>query len=244
MEQTIAELRLHHHIFGSAVAGFDYEKFMLRVWTAVGFQVHQSHATYEGADQFVQLDEQNSWLLISQKSENKADANARTISISRLAGHSVEIASAADCVAVVRQAVGHLDLYQRMSYVKSVQTTFPSDFPLQGEAHRYLIMDVDRSEIRREMLRLTEADFKEALTAPSFKAGKSFNVPVFDNQGRKLFSVSVRKKPPHVAILDIHINRCKLVSSCWTPPLSKMRSLDTKSADAITQRTMRNRRSH
>jgi hypothetical protein len=232
----ITGIKEYHATNQEAIAGFGFESFLANAWEEMGIKVVMGPSNFEGADHFIERDQQNDWVAISPtaisaKSESRANATLRTVNIDSLARHDISIKTSGDCVRAVAHAVDHLRKYQRMIYLKSLATTFPDD--PSKPAHRYLFLEVRKEDMQSRLREITARDFRKHLrSGQSFEKSNSFNVPVYDDSGRKLFSVTVTTRPPHVRIYSIDVNYCKLISSYWTDPLPDRR-VDDATARAV-----------
>lgn len=241
-----AAIKEYHATNQEAIAGFGFESFLANAWEKMGIKVVMGPSNFEGADHLIEREQQNDWVAIaptaiSVKSENRTEASKRTINIDSLARHDVRISTAADCVKAVKHAVDHLRKYQRMIYLKSTESTFPDDD--DRPAHRYQLFEVRKNDMQKRLKDLTAADFRKCLRAgESFKTSNAFNVPIYDEKGRKLFSVTVTREPPHVRIYSIALNYCSPITSYWTEPLPDRR-VDEETARGATARSKKRRQS-
>lgn len=232
IKEMMLEIREFHRTNREPIQGTVFEWFMAKIWENQGWEVAMPDPTNPGRDLEVRLEDQNDWILISAKSENRARARKGKIDIESLAPHYEDpIERAEDCQEAVRQAVEHLGRYQRMIYIRSIRgSSFPHN--RTKPAHRYDLVEVPKEEMGNLMLQQATADaFLRAFKRQAEfrdKRKSGFNIPI-ERDGDTMFSVTVKRGAPgkngHVRIGSIDVARfCTVISQFWTEPLPSRRS--------------------
>jgi hypothetical protein len=130
---------------------------------------------------------------MSMKSEARAKPSQRTIHLASLAPHNVELNSPEDCRCAIWQAVAHLGRYERLIYLRGSDDHFPAG---DQRAQRYTLFELPKREISGRLYDVREDDFAPFFEdADEARTRNSFSVPVFGDDGRKLFSVTVSRRP-------------------------------------------------
>lgn len=216
-------LRKWHRTVGRPVAGEGFEDVLAASWADLGLNVLLAPRSYDGADTHVELE--NQWVAVSMKSEALATPSRRTIRISSLAKHNIDIQSPGDCVAAITHAIEHLYRYERMIYLRSTVEHFPSE--PENEAHRYTLLEIPKKDIVAQLGKLHAGDFESFFADPlAARERNTFRLPVTDKSGKKLFSVTVSRRPPKVSIGAIDMNYCEPIASYWTEPIPGVSRLD------------------
>jgi hypothetical protein len=156
------------------------------------------------------------------KSEARANPSARTIRLTSLAPHHLEIKSAGDCCLALADAVSHLIRYDRMIYLRSTDETFPSD--PRRQAHRYMLLELPHDDIVGRLISVRPEQFARYFEDSSAAIERNtFAVPITNASGKRLFTVSVSRRPPRVTISAIEFDYCHLIASYWTEPVQQSR---------------------
>jgi hypothetical protein len=209
----IRRVKKWHRAVGRPVSGEGFEDVLAGTWSDMGLGVFLSPRNYDGPD--AHLEVRNQWVALSMKSEGRQKMSQRTIQISSLAPHDVEIENGEDCFLAVAHAIAHLDRYERMIYLRASEENFPEE-PV-GLAQRYTLLELPHDDIVARMRALSGADFTHFFAdAESARERNTFTIPVNDDDGRRLFSVTVSRRPPRVSITSIDFDYCELISSYWT----------------------------
>jgi hypothetical protein len=216
----IRRIKKWHRAVGRPVAGEGFEDLLASTWNDLGLKVLLAPRNYDGADAHVEV--QNQWVAMSMKSEARANPSARTIRLTSLAPHHLEIKSAGDCCLALADAVNHLIRYDRMIYLRSTKETFPSD--PERAAHRYTLLELPHDDIIGRLLSVAPQRFAHYFEDADAAAERNtFAVPISDPNGKRLFTVSVSRRPPRVTISVIEFNYCALIASYWTEPVQQSR---------------------
>jgi hypothetical protein len=225
----IRRLKKWHRAVGRPVAGEGFEDLLAGAWSDSGVEVVLAPRNYDGADAHVAL-VPNQWVAMSMKSEGARQASARTIHLSSIAPHRVELASAAACRDAIGEAVTHLRRYDRMIYLRSEESIFPSDgLP----AHRYTLLELPKRDIFQRLLHLPRNAFAHLFVDHEEAAERNtFTVPICDERGRKLFNVTVSRRPPRVSVTAIEFDYCRLISSYWTEPVAAVERISRAVAES------------
>lgn len=223
----IRRLKKWHRTVGRPVAGEAFEDLLAGAWADLGIKVLLAPRNYDGADAHVL---QNSWVAMSMKSEARAKPSQRTIQLASLAPHNVELNSPEDCRRAIWQAVAHLGRYERLIYLRGSDDHFPGG---DQRAQRYTLFELPKREISGRLYDVREDDFAPFFEdADEARTRNSFSVPVFGDDGRKLFSVTLSRRPPRVAITSIDLADCGLIASYWTEPLNPLERISRRDAAA------------
>jgi len=232
----IRRIKKWHRAVGRPVAGEGFEDLLSSTWTDLGIKVLLAPRNYDGADAHVEV--QNQWVAMSMKSEARANPSARTIRLTSLAPHHLEIKSAGDCCLALSDAVNHLIRYDRMIYLRSTVEAFPSD--PERQAHRYTLLELPHDDIIGRLMTVRPEQFFHYFEdSAAAKERNTFAAPVTNASGKRLFTVSVSRHPPRVTISAIEFDYCTLIASYWTEPVQQSRistdeALRAEAADITT----------
>jgi hypothetical protein len=225
----IRRLKKWHRAVGRPVGGEGFEDLLAGSWSDSGVEVVLAPRNYDGADAHVAV-VPSQWVAMSMKSEGARQASARTIHLSSIAPHRVELDSPTACRRAVGDALTHLARYDRMIYLRSAEGAFPSD---GLAAHRYTLLELPKRDIFARLLDLPIAAFEPLFADREEAAGRNaFTVPVCDNRGRKLFNVTVSRRPPRVSLTAIEFDYCSLIASYWTEPVAAVERLSREVAES------------
>jgi len=223
IEAIMFEIRDFHETNKEAIAGFAFETFMANVWERCGYEVSLPVSKNNGEDWQVRREEQNDWITISAKSQNRATGSKGKINIDSLARHSVNpIVLAEHCAEAVQAAVEHLAKYERIIYLRSVRGDY---FPVKEAkpAHRYDFVEVPKEDMAERLTeQCTADDFLRLFKKSDFKNKSTFNVPIYQDS-KEVFSVSVYPKHIRIGGIDVE-SYCRVVSQYWTEPLPARRA--------------------
>ena len=224
---TIRRLKKWHRSVGRPVGGEGFEDLLAGAWRDVGINVVLAPRNYDGADAHLNTTE-NLWVAMSLKSEGGRGASKRTINLTSVAPHHEELSSPRACRRAIGEAMTHLGRYDRMIYLRASEETFPSS---ETPAQRYTLLELPRRDIIRRLLQVKSSEFAPMFRDPHLaQARNSFTVPVHDRRGRKLFNVTVSRRPPRVSIASIDFSYCDLIASYWTEPVSQVERLSRDEA--------------
>lgn len=209
-------LRRWQRVIGRPVAGEDAEHLVAEIWRELGHQVMLAPRNNPGADVHVR---RNRWVAISMKSEARSTPSQRAIEISSIASHPIKrFDDAGDVKLAMMHAAFHLRHYDRMIHLRSTTETFPDS---DDEAHRYTFLEVPIDDIVDRLLSVQTMVFRHYFDDPGeAHARNSFHHDVVDERGRRLFRVTVSKRPPHVRISAITLEYCQPIASYWVEPIA------------------------
>jgi hypothetical protein len=225
----LRRLKKWHRTAGRPVAGEGFEDLLAGVWRDIGYDVQLAPRGYDGADAHV-ADTPLAWLAISLKSEAATTASPRTIRVSSLAPHHVEIDSPDACCRAIHHALAHLGRYDRMVYLRANEEHFPGG---DDPAQRYTLLELPKWDIEAQLWRVSPDDFAPLFADAAAAAERNtFTIPVHDPRGKRVFNVTVSRRPPRVAISAIEFTYCDLISSFWTKPIDAVPRLTRAQAAA------------
>jgi hypothetical protein len=223
----IRRLKKWHRGVGRPVGGEGFEDLLAGAWRDVGIDVVLAPRSYDGADTHLSVSE-NLWVAMSLKSEGSTSASRRTIHLSSVAPHHEELESPQACRRAIAEAMTHLGRYDRMIYLRATEESFPGS---ERPAQRYTLLELPRRDIIRRLLQIKATDFAPLFLDPdAARARNSFTVPVRDSRGRKLFSVTLSRRPPRISITSIEFSYCDLIASYWTEPVIQAERLSRQEA--------------
>jgi len=235
----IRRLKKYHAAIGQPVAGKGFENLLAETWRDLGYSVLVTPPNYDGADAHVEVE--NQWVAMSMKSESRWKRSSRTIHLSSVAPHDVEINTPADCVLAIEHAVAHLARYERMVYLRTEEDHFPSGYlvppydaaPFGHCAQRYTLLELPKSDIAARLSAIGTDQFAEYFADPDEAADRNtFRVRIDDDSGRRLFNVTVSRRPPRVSVTAVDINYCDPIASYWTEPVDGAKGINRGLADA------------
>lgn len=230
----IRRLKKWHVAVGRPVGGEAFEDVLAGTWRDLGHTVFLTPRNYDGADAHVEVE--NQWVAVSMKSETREKQSRRSIHLTSLAPHDVDIETPHDCVLAVEHAIAHLDRYERMIYLRAEEDTFPSGWSAPGclsASQRYTLLELPKADIAARLRALNATDFgPHFANSDEAAARNSFSVRVDDEQGRRLFTVTVSRRPPRVAVTAIDFDYCDLIASYWTERVDKFHRLDRIHAES------------
>jgi hypothetical protein len=235
----IRRLKKYHAAIGQPVAGKGFENLLAETWRDLGYSVLVTPPNYDGADAHVEVE--NQWVAMSMKSESRWKRSSRTIHLSSVAPHDVEINTPADCVLAIEHAVAHLARYERMVYLRTEEDHFPSGYlvppyeaaPYGHYAQRYTLLELPKNDIAARLGSIETDQFAKYFAEPDEAADRNtFRVRIDDDAGRRLFNVTVSRRPPRVSVTAVDINYCDPIASYWTEPIDGAKGINRELAEA------------
>lgn len=225
-------LREWQHATRNQVEGEGFEHFLVRALEEANYEVEMST---RGSLWDVKVKLQNQWVMFSYKSENRKDSQDKegkgVFRTTSLAPHSENLDNPASCVRAINEAIEHLDAYERMLYLKASSGYFPEkEVGESGKsAQVYALLEGPRQELREKLAALKAKDFTDEFHKD--KENKwvrnkpnTVNVPITDENGNKLCSVTLAKKEGRIKIYNINSSWCSLINKFWTEPVRGNRS--------------------